>query len=288
VRNDFQIVNGQKFFPAGGGPRLNPNFNLIGYQDFSGDSYYQALQLNLSKRFSGGLQFQTAYTMSKSIDTASAIEGIFLNGAAASGRQDPLDSSSDRALSEFDARHNFVANFLYELPFGKGRVFGGWSAGGIVNLRSGFPFNVSLGFDRVGNNTDAVQTLRPNITPGVDLSKATTGDPSGFVNPSFFQLQPAGFYGNAPRNALRGPDLRSFDMTFAKRTLITERIRSEFRFEAFNLFNRTNFAPPEAINRVIFTGVDANGAPVLNSTFGQLTRTSTSSRQLQFGLKLLW
>ncbi len=288
VRNDFQIVNGQKFFPAGGGARFNPNFNNITYQDFSADSYYHALQLNLSKRFSGGLQFQTAYTLSKSIDTASAAESVFLSGAVGSGRQDPFDSSSDRALSDFDARHNFVANFLYDLPFGKGRL-GGWSTGGIVNLRSGFPFNVSLGFDRVGNGTDAVQTHRPNITPGVNLSDATTGDPSGFVNPSFFQLQPAGFYGNAPRNALRGPDLKSFDMTLAKRTLITERLRSEFRFEAFNLFNHANFAPPDAVNRVIFPGVDpVTGAQVLSPGFGQLTRTSTSSRQLQIGLKLLW
>jgi Carboxypeptidase regulatory-like domain/TonB dependent receptor-like, beta-barrel len=304
IRQDFQLVNGQKFFPAlppgANTPRLNPNFNLIGIQDFSGDSYYQALQLNLAKRFSGGLQFQTAYTLSKSIDTTSAVEAVFLNGAANSGRQDPFDSRRDRGLSDFDARHNFVANFLYELPFGKGKQFGGnltgvaaklvggWSTGGIVNLRSGFPFNVSLGFDRAGNGTDNVQTQRPNVAPGVDLSDATIGDPSRFVDPSFFQLQPAGFYGNAPRNALRGPDLKTFDMTLAKRTAITERLNSEFRFEAFNLFNRSNFGPPEQVNRVIFNQVDANGAPVLNPTFGQLTRTSTSSRQLQFGLRLLW
>lgn len=301
VRTDFQVVNGRKFFPAGGGVRLNPNFNSITYLDFSADSYYHGLQLNLSKRFSGGIQFQTAYTLSKSIDTASAIENVFLNGVFSAGRQDPFDLRSERALSDFDVRHNFVANFLYDLPLGKGRRFGGnltgvaamliggWSAGGIVNLKSGFPFNVSLGFDRAGNGTDNAQAQRPNVTPGVALSDATTGDPSGFVNLNFFQLQPAGFYGNAPRNALRGPDLRSFDMTLTKQTPITERIRSEFRFEAFNLFNRPNFAPPETVNRVIYTGVDpVTGAQVLNPTFGQLTRTSSSSRQLQFGLKLLW
>jgi hypothetical protein len=305
VRTDFQIINGRKFFPAGGNVRLNPNFSSINYLDFNADSYYHALQLNLSRRFSGGLQFQTAYTLSKSIDTASAIENVFLNGVFSAGRQDPFDSRSERALSDFDVRHNLVANFLYDLPFGKGRRFGGnltgvaatlidpliggWSAGGIVNLKSGFPFNVSLGFDRAGNGTDNAQAQRPNVAPDVALSKATTGDPSGFVNSDFFQLQPAGFYGSAPRNALRGPDLRSFDMTLIKQTPITDRIRSEFRFEAFNLFNRPNFAPPETVNRVIYTGVDpVTGAQVLNPTFGQLTRTGSSSRQLQFGLKLLW
>jgi hypothetical protein len=165
---------------------------------------------------------------------------------------------------------------------------GGWSAGGIVNIRSGLPFNVALGFDRAGNGTDAVQTQRPNVVPGRDLSDAIIGDPMRFVDSSFFQLQPAGFYGNLSRNALRGPNLRSFDMTLTKQTPINDRLRTEFRVEAFNLFNRTNFAPPDAVNRVIFAGVDANGSGIVPSNFGKLTRTSTSSRQFQFGLKLLW
>jgi carboxypeptidase family protein/TonB-dependent receptor-like protein len=304
VRTDFQIVNGQKFFPTlppgVNARKVNPNFASLNLHDFSADSYYHALQLNLTKRFSYGLQFETAYTLSKSIDTASATESVFTNGALGSFRQDPFDARGQRGLSDFDTRNNFVANFLYDLPFGKGQRFGGslsgvagkllegWSTGGIVNLRSGFPFNVSLGFDRVGSGIDNPQYLRPNVAPGKDLSDAITGDPSAFVDPSFFQLQPAGFYGNSPRNALRGPNLKTFDMTLTKRTAITERLRTEFRFEAFNLFNRANFAPPNAVNRVIYTNVDANGAPVLNPTFGQLTNTASFERQLQFGFKLLW
>ncbi len=300
VRTDFEVVNGQKFFPAGGSAKLNSNFASINYSDFSVDSYFHAFQTSLTRRFSGGLQFQTAYTYSKSIDTASSNEGVFVNGASGGFRQDPFDSRAARGLSDFDARHNFVANFLYDLPFGKGRGRGGhgagaagalvegWSVGGIVSIRSGFPFNVALGFDRVGNGNNSAEYLRPNVTPNVDLSKATTGDPAGFVDPAFFQLQPAGFYGNAPRNALRGPDMKSFDVTLTKRTPITERLGTEFRVEAFNLFNRPNFAPPDLVNRAIFTGVDTTGAPILNSTFGQLTRTAISSRQIQFGLKFLW
>jgi outer membrane receptor protein involved in Fe transport len=304
VRTDFQLINGQKFFPAlaQGSPDMtvNPNYSTITYLDFSADSYYQALQLDLNKRLSGGLQFQTAYTWSKSIDTASATESVFSNGSVGAIRQDPFDSRSERGLSDYDARHNFIANFLYDLPFGKGRRFGGnlsglvgtliggWSTGGILNLRSGFPFNVSLGFDRAGNMVDNVQSQRPNVAPGVNLANAITGDPTRYVNPSFFQLQPAGFYGNAPRNALRGPDLRSFDMTLTKRTAITEHLQSEFRFEAFNLLNRSNFAPPIAANRIIYTSIDATGAPILSPFFGQLSQTTTSSRQLQLGLKLFW
>jgi hypothetical protein len=306
LRNDYQIVNGRKFFPAIDpslvqAARLNPNLSSVEYQDFGADSYYQALQLNLTKRLSGGLQFQTAYTLSKSIDTASASETVFLNGAVGGGRQDPSDARAERALSDFDARHNFVANLLYDLPFGKGRLIGGnlkgvagtlvggWSAGGIVNLRSGFPFTVALGFDRAGNGVDNVQVQRPNLAPGVDLGGAIMGDPMSYVSPAYFQLQPAGFYGNAPRNAFRGPDLQSFDMTLTKRTPITERLQTEFRFEAFNLFNRTNLATPEVANRIIYTGADPiTDTPILNPFFGQLTRTSTSSRQLQLVLKFLW
>ena len=77
-------------------------------------------------------------------------------------------------------------------------------------------------------------------------------------------------------------------MTFTKQMPITERLHSEFRFEAFNLFNRPNFAPPVAVNRAVFIGADTTGAPILSPTFGQLTQTATKSRQLQFGLKLLW
>jgi Carboxypeptidase regulatory-like domain/TonB dependent receptor len=141
-RTDFQIVNGQKFFPAidpGSvqAVRFNPNFSSINYRDFSADSYYQALQLNLTKRFAGGLQFQTAYTWSKSIDTASATESVFLNGALGGFRQDPFDSRAQRALSDFDVRHNLVANFLYDLPFGKGQRFGGKLGGAAGALLGG-------------------------------------------------------------------------------------------------------------------------------------------------------
>jgi len=301
VRTDFQIVNGKKFFPVGvNGPKVNPNFSSLNLHDFSADSYYHALQLNLSKRFSYGLQFEAAYTLSKSIDTASATESVFSNGALGSFRQDPFDSRGQRGLSDFDTRNNFVANFLYDLPFGKGqryggsidgvagKLVGGWSTGGIVNLRSGFPFNVSLGFDRVGSGIDNPQYLRPNLAPGKKIEDAITGDPSAFVDTSFFQLQPAGFYGNSPRNALRGPNLKTFDMSLTKRTPINDRFRTEFRFEAFNLFNHANFAPPNAVNRVIYTNVDANGNGMLNPTFGQLTNTAAFERQLQFGFKLLW
>lgn len=295
VRRDFSLVNGEKFFPASG-PRINPCCSSIQVLGFNGDAYYNAMQLTATKRYSAGLQFQLAYTFAKSIDTNSATDSVFTNGSVGSDAQDPFDTSRERGLSDFDVRHNFVANFIYDLPFGSdlkgaaGVLSRGWSVGGILNLRSGFPFHVNLGqgFDRARNAIDNTRSQRPNVASGRDYSSAITGNPDRFVDPTAFVLQPAGFYGNEGRNVLIGPDLKVFDLTLIKKTPITERVNMEFRAEVFNLFNHTNFAGPEPNNRAIFVGVDANGNAIVPASFGQLTKTSTSSRQVQFGVKFLF
>jgi Carboxypeptidase regulatory-like domain/TonB dependent receptor len=301
VRTDFQMVDGQKFYPAllddQGMPdrgaiqraRFNPNFDAMQLTAFNGDSYYNALQLSATKRFSAGLQFQIAYTYSKSTDITSATESVYQNGVTGGDFQDPLDPAMDKALSDFDIRHNFVANFIWELPFGKGRKLGnnvsgaadkfisGWGVGGILHLRTGFPFCVTLGTDRANNGIDNRRSQMPNLAPGRSFGSAITGDPSQYVDPTAFVLQPAGFYGNLGRNTLPGPNMRTFDFSVLKKTRINERINMEFRGEFFNLFNITNFSPPNATNRVLFSG-----------NFGQLSSTSVSSRQIQFGLKFIW
>ncbi len=303
VRIDFQIVNGQRFYPQIGSTqaaRFNPNFGAMQIVAFNGDSYYNGLQFSATKRYSSGLQFQMTYTFSKSIDVGSATESVFTNGATGGDFQDPLAPGTDKSLSDFDIRHNFVGNFLWELPFGKGRKYGGslsgaagkivsgWGFGGILNLRSGFPFVVTLGFDRARNGIDNVQSQRPDLAPGRTSASAITGDPNRYVDPTAFQLQPAGFYGNLGRNTLKGPNLRSFDFSILKKTAITERINTELRVEFFNVFNITNFSPPNATSRVVFNAADSSGRGVVPGNFGQLTRTSVNSRQIQFGLKIRW
>jgi hypothetical protein len=295
VNRDFVLVNGQKFFP-GTGPKINPCCSSIQPLDFKGDAYYHALQVTATKRYSAGLQFQLAYTFAKSIDTNSSTESVFTNGSSGADAQDPFDTRGEKGLSDFDVRHNFVANFLYDLPFGKnvsggaGKLAGGWSIGGILNLRSGFPFHVNIGqgFDRARNGIDNTRSQRPNVAPGRDYSSAITGNPNRYIDPTAFVLQPAGFYGSEGRNVLIGPNLRVFDFTLIKKTALTERVNVEFRTEVFNLFNHTNFAGPGADNRAIFVGVDTTGNAIVPGTFGQLTKTSTSSRQIQFGLKFIF
>jgi hypothetical protein len=299
IRRDFQIVNGQEFFPPGGGPKLNPNFGMMTFFGFNADSHYHALQLSATKRYSAGIQVQASYTYSKSLDTASFTSSVLQSQFGASD-QDPFNVRADKGLSGFDIRHNFVANFLWDLPIGPGhsyganakgfggKLIGGWQIGGIVAVRSGFPFTLGLGFDRAGTGISNVQSQRPNVVPGRSASSAITGNPNGYIDPTAFQLQPAGFYGNLGRDTLIGPGLRDFDFSVLKRTAITERLKTEFRFEAFNLLNHTNFASPANSNLVIFDSVDSHGVPHVPANFGQLTATSTSSRQLQFGLKFIW
>jgi len=300
VRVDYQIVNGRRFYPAGSSRLLNPNYGATDLLGFNADSYYHGLQLNATKRYSAGLQFQASYTFAKSLDSGSSTESVFTNGAIGADRQDPFDSSIDYGRSDFDARHNFIANFLWDLPIGKGhslggdlggagsKLAGGWSLGGILNLRSGFPFSAVLGFDRARNGIDNRQSQRPDMVPGRSYDSAITGNPNRYVDPTAFQLQPAGFYGAEGRNVLTGPSLKVFDFSLLKKTAITERLNTEFRVEFFNLLNHTNFAPPDAGNRVVFTSADANDKGVVPASFGQLTRTATTSRQIQFGLKLIW
>ena len=105
------------------------------------------------------------------------------------------------------------------------------------------------------------------------------GTPDLFFDPCAFQLQEAGFFGNLGRNTVIGPKLRSFDFALAKNTVISEGKSLEFRWEVFNLFNRANFNLPDNIGFRAASGVASGNA-------GRITDTSTSSRQMQFGLKL--
>jgi hypothetical protein len=299
IRTDSQIVNGQKFFPASGGTKLNPHFGMMQFLAFRADSKYNGLQLSATKRYSHGVLVQAQYTFSRSIDDASSNDSVF-QSQFGSSPQDPFNIAGERGLSSFDIRHNFVANLLWDLPIGpshslggsskgfEGKLLGGWQLGGILSVRSGFPFTLGLGIDRARNGISNVQSQRPNVVPGRSASSSLTGNPNGFVDSTAFQLQPEGFYGNLGRNTEIGPGLRSLDFAVQKKTSITERLKTEFRFEAFNITNHTNFANPLATNLVIFDSVNPNGTGHVPQNFGQLTATATSSRQLQFGLKFIW
>jgi hypothetical protein len=293
-RTDFVFINGRKFFPElgpGVSPQsrlLNPNFGAIRLTTFDGSSNYNALQLRVEKRFSHGLDFQSSYTWSKAIDEASGTESEFANVPGGSRIQDPLDKRAERGRAAFDIRHNFILGATYELPKNNkfrgvtDKLLNGWEVSGILTARTGFPFNVILGFDRARDASPDNIAQRPDLVPGRTYESAVTGNPDHYIDPTAFDLPTAGTYGNSARNALEGPALATFDLGVFKNTMVRERLKVQFRAEAFNLFNRANFSTPD--NLVIFTSENKD----VPGNFGRITRTSTTSRQLQFGLKLIF
>ena len=155
----------------------------------------------------------------------------------------------------------------------------GWRISAIETLQTGFPFTPQLGFNPTRNG-DSRNTIRPSWNPAFTGS-VILGGPHQYFNPNAFVLPAAGTYGNVGRNVLTGPGLAQLDFSVLKTTALTEKVRMEFRAEFFNMFNRANFGSP---NAVVFSS--ASSTP--STTAGVITSTSTTSRQIQFGLKLLF
>jgi hypothetical protein len=146
-------------------------------------------------------------------------------------------------------------------------------------VQSGFPFTPQLGFNPT-NNGDTRNPIRPSWNPAF-TGPVILGSPTRYFNPDAFIVPADGTYGNVGRDVLPGPGLATVDFSLLKDLPIRERMKLQFRSEFFNALNHTNFATP---NPVVFTS--AGSAPV--STAGVISATSTTSRQIQFGLKLLW
>jgi hypothetical protein len=255
-----------------------------------GVSSYNGLQLDVNHRFSHGLQIRGVYTYSKSLD-----DGTAWNSSVASNAPGfvmfPLNPKIDYGLSTTDVRNLAVLNGTCDLPIGTGKRFasgasgwqqklaGGWSTSAIVTLQSGLPFTPQLGYNPTGNG-DSRNPVRPEFNPAFTGS-IIEGGPTQYFNPNAFLAPATGTFGNVGRDTLIGPGLRTIDFSVLKRTAITERVNLQFRAEFFNLLNNVNFSTP---NPVVFTS--AGTAPA--STAGVITATASTSRQIQFGLKLLF
>jgi hypothetical protein len=275
-------ADGSLFFPAGA-PRRNPAWTSIDLRTSNGHSTYNSLQAMLQKRFSRGYQVQLSYTLSKTMDNTQAqlnVDSVNTSVYA----QNPYDPEADWAVAPFDIRHVFAANVTWEIPAPRNPVLSGWQVNSIVSLRSGLPFSPAIASPNWSRDGNTSGEDRPNLKPGVDPSSLITGDPNHWFDTSAFTLQPAGTLGNTPRDFLRGPGFANVDLSFVKNQALGAGSRKvQLRLEIFNLLNRANFAVP---NRSVFAGATAND-PVL-PTAGQITRTSNSSRQVQFGAKFLF
>jgi hypothetical protein len=263
-----------------------------------GGSSYNALQVDLNHRFTNGLLLRGVYTWSKSLDDGDSLNATAANNAVAV-LSNPYNPRADWGLATYDVRNVASVNVVYELPIGRGKPFlsgmdgmangvvSGWTVNSIVSLQAGFPFTPQLSYNPA-NNGDTRNPVRPFLNPAFS-GPVVLGNPSEWFNPNAFIAPPSnsGFYGNVGRDSYIGPGLATWDFSVFKDTRVNERMNVEFRAEIFNLLNRANFNTPNLITYVLQAPPNTT-VPEQSPTAGTITSTSTTSRQVQFGLKLLW
>jgi hypothetical protein len=294
VRNDgydllqFEEMN-QPIYVAGQTTATNKDL-FRPYRGFSsvlrstnwGHSDYKGLEMSLQRRFSKGLGFGVAYTLSESNDLMSGFHSGATSTLYLLKPQDSNNPEAEYANSDFDARHRFTASQIWELPFGPnrrwlskgalGHVVGGWTLTSLWTFQTGFPYNVFDGADpclRAGGYT---ASCRPNLIGDPDTGPKTAAQ---WFNTAAYQRTPIGQFGSAPRNSFRGPGLANTDVALIKRVLL-DAVRNgmnlELRVETFNLFNRVNFGVPN-LN-------------IASGTFGRIGSTATDAREFQLAVKL--
>ena len=283
------VPAGSYYIPAGT-PKANTTLANTWTWFSKGDSNYNALQVDFNHRFSHDLALRGVYTWSRALD-----DGDSLNQTTAGNApglvSNPYDLHADWGLATYDVRNIGVISAVYFLPFGRGKTWGndlqgfangavsGWSVNSIVTIQSGFPITPQLSYNP-SNDGDTRNPVRPFVNPNFH-GKAILGTPTQWFNPAAFLAPPpnSGFWGNSSRDSLIGPGLGTWDFSAVKDTTIHERLTLQFRGEIFNLLNRANFNTP---NLIAFTPSGVSG------TAGAISSTSTTSRQVQLALKLLW
>jgi hypothetical protein len=250
--------------------RPNPLFGQIRTIQDDEIANYEGLSVTLRQRFSHGLQFLASYTWSHTLD-------VSIDSNNGGQPMNPYNWRLDYGNSNWDIRHRFVTNYLYELPFfraSKGilhAAFGEWQLSGITTLQSGLPFNVTISTDTA--NTSAHGLYRPNLVSPASAD-CGSGHLIGCIGTAAFAVPPQYTYGTAGRNLLHGPHLFDMDLAIAKNFQVSERLRFQFRAEAFNLWNASEFSNPAAVFGTV--------------SFGNITSTSIDKREIQLAGRLVW
>jgi len=238
-----------------------------------GNANYHSLQTSLERRWSRGFALTASYTWSKAIDPGSS--GFF--GVEGNSIQNPYDMRRDRSVSSYDVPHNLVLSWVYDLPFGKGKLLdtgnravnyllGNWQINGISDIRAGTPVNVTVAGDIA--NTGNVGYMRPNVVGDWRVDQETT---ARWFNRAAFAAPAQFTFGNAGRNILRSDAVTRCDMSVFRNIPITERWYAQLRVEAYNVFNTVTYNAPVA--------------DLTNVNFGRVLGAA-AARSLQIGARI--
>jgi hypothetical protein len=296
--------------PVGTGTPISPSIGRMDTLQWNNDSYFDGLEAQVIKRMSHGFEVQGSYTWSRAIDggDGSIASDSFVNSIPSLFFFLP---QYRRAVSDFNITHNLTINYLWSIPTPNSLqgplawAAKGWQLGGIMQIKSGLPFTPLIGGDPLGLNSSAPFAYPDRLTGPGCSAPVNPGNANAYIKVNCFALPVAtpaiaslcvpfapngvtapgtcsNLLGNGGRNEIYGPGLIDFDFSVIKETRISERLHMQFRAEIFNLFNHTNFNPPLA-NNVLF-----NQDGSANSAAGALDSTSTTSREVQFAVKLVF
>jgi hypothetical protein len=284
-----------------------PQFSSLYVWSTMGNSSYNALQASLRHKMSGGLQFDLNYTFSKSIDLGSDAERVnqyeggsgVAGGGFASYIMNTWSPWQNRAVSDFDTTHQLNANWMYQIPVGKGRhfathgvrnaVFGNWELTGIFRMTSGFPTTVNDGnyWPTNWENTANAVLVGPKPKGGTYMVNGSPNifkDPTGDANSAINQFRYAYPGESGERNLIRGAGYFGIDMGLGKVWNITETSALRFSWETFNVTNSVRFDAAE-LEPIAGSNAEGNLSLSNSSSFGYYTSTLTSPRVMQFALR---
>lgn len=289
------MPDGMPFYPAGA-PRRNTAWAGEKIISSGGNSIYNSGTISLRHQTSAGFDGEVFYTYSKAMDDGTNVSGTE-DERSPSAIMYPNHPSLDWSLSDFNVTNSLGANFTYPLPFhvterALGAVANHWHLNGIFTFKSGQPFDITDPTNVSRDDETNGLADRPNLNPGFSnnpihgVSKGCNGLAAGtpvgnamhWYDPCAFSLEEAGTFGNLGRNTVIGPGEQDVDVALEKAFPIGEKVNATFRAEAFNVFDHTNFGLP--------VGVPLTSAGAASPTAGQITYTLTSSRQIQFALRI--
>ena len=286
--NENQPINGARPYAAlSAQSPYDPSKGLgnITEYDSIGSSHYNALWATLTRRFANGLDFNTSYTWSKSMDLNSlSTQGIIL--------QNSYDPANNYGLSDFDARNRWVFSSVYALPFGRNRLTHGWELSAIAQMQSGNPLTV----ETTSSLNGTVGTVRPNILSAVktEMTQLSSGAIQYLPQSLCYTATPGCIFssngqqfGNEQRNSIIGPGFEDVDFAVQKDTTLYKGVTLEIRADAFNILNHPNFGQPLATMSI-------GKGTITAGNFGQIVNTRFpvgdvgSSRQMQLAGRIFF